>query len=197
MREAEELFKKDVEDYKSEIIKSIDKNNDQFEKQFAFIAGGTLAGSFLLIEKIIPISSAICRQYIEISWGFLGLSLIANMLSFFIAARMMNKNLKEFMEKIAFTPKMANRIKYINISNLICIVIYGIGIVFLSIFVVINFNNMDKKVKSDGPQSRPIPDYNKKGYVPSTPPPSLVQPQPVSNQPQAPQSPPTQSNNSQ
>ena len=130
----------------------INKSEDDFEKNIVYLSAGGLTLSLLFIEKIIPIDgNVIIFWSLCLSWILLGLSLLVNLVSHLVSAKICkigisDKNNGTMSPDIRIKRKkdraiITDSINYFNVALL------GAGIIFMVIFVGINLTNKIEMMK--------------------------------------------------
>jgi len=82
--------------YADELRTLIDKSNDSFEKQLNYISAGSLGISMIVVEKIVKdLTKTNHNNLLILSWCFLGLTLVSNLLSHVYTSWVHGKTLSE------------------------------------------------------------------------------------------------------
>jgi hypothetical protein len=130
---------KTLRDFRKNNEETLQKSQDDFEKQLSFISAGTLGLSMFLIDKVVKdITIAHYKWSLIVSWSLLGLTLIINLFSHFLAIRFNYMNIEEIDCSQYDDLKSIKRntiIKFINICTLSTLIL---GIVFLILFMSLN-----------------------------------------------------------
>jgi len=128
-----------IREYAKELRNIIDKSNDSFEKQLNYISAGALGISMVLVEKIVKDLSTTRSNYILIiSWCFLGLTLISNLVSHVYTSRVHSKTVAEIYDEKYDYDKAMLRNKSIGRWNTFSIAFLLIGITLQIIFIARN-----------------------------------------------------------
>jgi hypothetical protein len=128
-----------LKDYSNELRNLILKSHDSFEKQLNYISAGALGLSMIIVEKIVKDLSITKNNYLLIlSWCFLGLTLISNLLSHVYSSRVHGKTLNEIQTESYSYNCALNRNKNINVWNIVSISFLLLGILLQLIFITIN-----------------------------------------------------------
>jgi len=130
----------DLKEYKNELIATVDKCQDSFEKQLSYISAGCLALSIGFIKDIIKdIDTAQSRWLLTVGWILLGSTLLINLFSHLIAARLHYLTIKEINARQYDYDKTLNRISSVNKINWFSATTLVSGIFLIIIFVTLNF----------------------------------------------------------
>jgi hypothetical protein len=148
-------------------IRSVIANSEEnYDKNILYIAAGTLVISITFLEKIVKIETAGNLFLIIISWIFLALCIIMNLLSHQVSGYYAFKIEEVYdlsgddeNQKLRTTKKHDQynlRIRWINWLTSIAL---GLGISFLVTFCSLNINNMKQtqKINLDGTKGATIP----------------------------------------
>jgi hypothetical protein len=128
----------ELKEYKNELAATINKCQDSFEKQLSYISAGCLALSIGFIKNIIAFDTAQHRSALTVGWGFLGGTLLINLSSHLIAARLHYCTFKEINEGKYDYGKTLNRIWWVNTLNWASMLTLILGIGLIIYFVTIN-----------------------------------------------------------
>ena len=137
---------------KNEHRNIINKSEDDFEKNIVYLSAGGLTLSLLFIEKIIPIDgNVIIFWSLCLSWILLGLSLLVNLVSHLVSAKICkigisDKN-NETMSPDIKIKRKKNRAIITDSINYFNVALLGVGIIFMVIFVGINLTNKIEMMK--------------------------------------------------
>lgn len=175
-------MEKELEIFRTNLVETLNKNQEDFEKQLIYVSAGTLGASMFLIDKIVKdISLSHYKGFLILSWIFLGGTIVINAISHFIAMNFNYKSIEE-IDKETYSQIVAlsrnKKLKYLNLTTVITLLI---GIFFLILFTSININMSDNTKNSQtGNSSVPLtivaPDVTEKLARTSTPPPSNPKP---------------------
>lgn len=125
--------------YALELRTLIDKSNDSFEKQLNYISAGSLGISMIVVEKIVKdLSKTNHNYYLILSWCFLGLTLVSNLLSHVFSSWVHGKTLSEINSEAYDYESAKKRNRRINIWNFISIAFLLTGIIIQIIFISLN-----------------------------------------------------------
>lgn len=148
------------------------KSNEFYEKNILYIAAGTLVLSLTFIEKIITLSKSFAVWTLIVSWMFLALTLLVNLLSHHISTLSHDKaisyhdqNDPKILDKIESDNKIIRGMNWFTTFGLM------IGIIFLIIFCSINTLKMTNDNRSFNKTNDP--NYFEKGLT-VTPPSTCV-----------------------
>ena len=128
-----------LKNYKQELLSLLEKSSDNFEKQLNYISAGAIGISMIIVEKIIKdLSNSKCKATIMLSWIFLTITLVSNLISHIYTFSVHSKTIQDIdLEQYNF--KIAKRrndtLKTWNITSAIMLVL---GIIFFIIFVSLN-----------------------------------------------------------
>lgn len=123
-------------EYQKDLLDTVNKSQDDFEKQLSFISAGALGLSMLFIEKIVPLSTA-CHKWLLITgWILLAITLFSNLVSHFLSSQYSYKTLLEYQN--GTETKHSKRTKWITVINIGTIITLILGILFILIFSSIN-----------------------------------------------------------
>ena len=128
-------------EYRKEVQKSIEENQNNFENKITYISAGVLTLSIALIVEIIDIKNAYYVWILIASWLFTTLSLLLNLASYLIAVCNNQKTVKEIDNDTSEDKVIKNtvkRLKLMNIINWITLTFLVIGILFIFLFIIIN-----------------------------------------------------------
>jgi len=116
-----------------------EKSEDDFEKNITYISAGALGLSITFLEKIVPIKDAVYFSLVIISWSFLSLTLLSNLLSHLYSSFIVDKTLDDLDENSSKTiSNWERRVCKITIWNIINVIGLVVGIVVFIVFVSIN-----------------------------------------------------------
>lgn len=128
-----------INEFKHSVQDTLQKSQDDFEKQLSFIGAGALGLSMLLIDKVVKNFANADNKWILIgSWIFLGLTLIINLLSHLIGAHFYYKNINEIQEERYDQLASVKRNSIITRLNITTVVTLIIGLIFLITFISTN-----------------------------------------------------------
>jgi hypothetical protein len=129
----------EIKEFKKSSEEILQKSQEDFEKQLSFISAGTLGISMFLIEKVIKDLSIANHKWIIISsWCLLGVTLVGNLVSHFLAVQFNYRNIKEIDADSYNQEKSICRNNIIQGFNIATLVTLLIGIIFLILFLSIN-----------------------------------------------------------
>jgi hypothetical protein len=118
--------------------------------------------SISFIDKIVPLSAACCKYLLILAWSSFVLSIILNVVSFFIANHECNLRKKaagEYYYKGSYKAKdkLCNENSITHRLNIFTAASYVIGTILLTLFVSINIYQKGADAMSDKKQvSKPI-----------------------------------------
>ena len=125
--------------YHDELRTLIDKSNDSFEKQLNYISAGALGLSMVIIEKIVKdLSHTEFNSILILSWTFLGLTLISNLISHVYSSKVHSKTFKEIGEDKYDYLNAIKRNNRIGNWNLISIAFLLLGLILQILFITLN-----------------------------------------------------------
>lgn len=172
----------ELEQFRASLVETLNKNQEDFEKQLIYVSAGTLGASMFFIEKVVKdISLSKDKWLLIASWIFLGSTIVINAISHFVAMNYNYKSIDE-IDKGNYSQKLSlsrnKNLKYINLTTVITLLI---GIFFLILFTSINISMSDSKQNNQsGNTTKPTtivaPDVSEKLARTSTPPPSSPKP---------------------
>ena len=131
-------------EYRREVLKSIDKNQSNFENKITYISAGVLTLSITLIGKLIDIKNACYIWILIVSWIFTALSLLLNLASYLIAVYNNQKTVDEIDDKLEeekFRRNIIARLRLMDKINWITLIFLVLGILFIFLFIIINSKN--------------------------------------------------------
>ncbi|MBK0378063.1 hypothetical protein [Mucilaginibacter segetis] len=153
----DEEFKIRLKEYKLELKIIYEKSQDAFEKQLSYLSAGALGFSMLFIEKAVgEVSEARLSWTLLFSWILFTITLTANLISHWLAARNMSKSIKEIDDNNYNSDRVNKRISKLNVINVATILTFFLAILSLGIFITTNVMNKNSK-----------PSFEKKGLVPT------------------------------
>lgn len=170
-----------LQQFRNNLVETLNKNQEDFERQLIYVSAGTLGASMFFIEKIVnDMSLAHYKWLLIVSWLFLGGTIVINAISHFIAMNFNYKSIEE-IDKNEYSGKLAlsrnRKLKYLNLVTVITLLI---GILFLILFTSININMSDNKQSNQsGTTTSVTPNVSEKlarTSVPPPPPPKPVAP---------------------
>ncbi|WP_461449102.1 hypothetical protein [Mucilaginibacter sp.] len=154
-----------LENYRTELVKTLEKSQDSFERQLSYIAAGGLGLSMIFIEKIVKnLNQAECKWILVVSWLLLALTLVVNLISHLLAAKSVYKTMEEINNNEFESEKSLKRDRFISKLNICSVGTLLLGVLSLILFVTINLYSMKNDtndIKVPEPQT---------GQVPSPPP---------------------------
>ena len=156
--------------YLADLKESQSKNNDLFEKQLSYIAGGTLAVSPFILERLVDFHQANFKLLLFTAWLLVISSLMSGLISAYKGVNLIRKSVLELnaalLNRGAFNSDVSNRrFRIIEILNISSIIFLMAGIILFFTFIGLNQMNMsEEKFPKPTETSRSI---IKKGYVPS------------------------------
>lgn len=126
--------------YKKELLNLLEKSSDNFEKQLNYISAGGIGVSMIIVEKVIKdLANSKCKATIILSWIFLTLTLVSNLISHIYTFSVHSKTIQEIdLEQYSYdqAKKRNDTIKNWNIVSAVMLVL---GIAFCIIYVSLNF----------------------------------------------------------
>jgi quinol-cytochrome oxidoreductase complex cytochrome b subunit len=171
-----------LQEFRNNLVETLSKNQEDFEKQLIYVSAGALGASIFFIEKIVKdIDNSHYKWLLILSWFFLGSTIVINAISHYIAMEMNYKSIDE-IDKNKYDEKASlkrnRKLKYINLSTLVTLLI---GIFFLILFTSINLHMSDTNKNTETPKLPPtinmvLPDVGEKLARTSTPPPPPPKP---------------------
>lgn len=130
---------KELDNYKSELKRILEKSQESFEKQLSFISAGALGVTMAFLDKIVGnVKDSSCKGLLILSWLFLGATFIVNLFSHIIATKSYYKLIKELEQNQYSQEKASKRIQRINVLNIGSVICLLIGIVLVIIFISLN-----------------------------------------------------------
>lgn len=125
--------------FKQELIKLLDKSQDNFEKQLSYISSGSIGVSMLIINSLFKDLSITVYKYTVITgWIVLALTLIINLTSHLVTFNYHYRTISEIDES-SYDPKKAkSRNKKIANLNWLSAILLFLGILLIVIFISIN-----------------------------------------------------------
>jgi len=127
-------------EYRDELITTLHKSQDTFEKQLSYIAAGSLALSIGFIKDIVNIGIADYKGLLVTGWVLLGITLLANCISHIRAADLHSKTINEINYNKDDPNRTARRYREISCWNWGTVVTLVGGIGMIIFFVSININ---------------------------------------------------------
>lgn len=128
-----------IKEYGKELRSLIDKSNESFEKQLNYISAGSLGLSMVIVEKVVKdLSTTKCNSVLILSWIFLGLTLISNLISHVYTSRVHGKTYSEISENKYNYLLAVKRNKFIGNWNFISIILLLLGLIFQILFLTLN-----------------------------------------------------------
>lgn len=131
-------------EYRKEVLKSIDKNQSNFENKITYISAGVLTLSITLIGKFIDIKNASYIGILIVSWIFTALSLLLNLASYLIAVYNNQKTVDEIddeLEEEKFRRNIIIRLRLMGKINWMTLIFLVLGTLFIFLFIIINSKN--------------------------------------------------------
>lgn len=130
---------KQLADFRAHSEATLNKSQDDFEKQLVYISGGALAVSMFLMEKVVKdLAKAECKWLLIACWATLGFTLIVNLLSHFLCVQFNYKTIEEIDADTYNFSKARTRNRIVKIINAATLVTLISGIILLIIFTSIN-----------------------------------------------------------
>lgn len=130
-----------------------EKSEDDFEKNIVYITAGTLVLSLTFIEKIVNIKESNSLWVLVVSWSFLVITLVVNLLSHYLSSLFHDKSAEELDNDNPYLiDNIDSRNRIMRRFNLSSIVTLFIGISCLVIFSSINIyetKSNKKSIKND------------------------------------------------
>ncbi len=132
-------MQKEIKHFQKSSEKTLQKGQDDFEKQLSFISAGTLGISMVLVDKIIKNISGATNKWMLIgSWSFLGATLVVNLLSHYFSIHFNYRNLDEINCDTYDERKSIKRNNIIRVINIFTLCTLTVGIFFLILFMSLN-----------------------------------------------------------
>jgi len=152
-----------TDDYHKEIQRVIEKNEDDFEKKFTYLAAGALTLSLSFANNIVA-SNANWLILLILSWIGLSLSLIINLISLTYSNSLLKKTQNDINSNSLDNNKVTSRNRKIAIANNSSLFLLICGIIFFLLFASINIK---KKTNSNyfGGKTRMTDNKKNTGYV--------------------------------
>lgn len=187
-------FDKQLELFKADLKKTLEKSQDSFEKQLSYISAGAFGVTMAFIDKIVgKLSLSTGKYLIILGWLFLGCTFIINLISHIVASKYHFKTIEDIDSGKFDSLKATRRIKRINTINFASVVTLMIGILFIIIFIGKNiYMSEENQTNQSGDNkttevpvppahgSRVIPNL---GFNPTTPVPKPTEPPPPTENP--------------
>lgn len=116
------------------------KSQEEFERQITYVCSGALAVSIILIEKFLgDVKGMEYKWVLFVGWSALCAALLVNFFSHWRVGYMNKKTIKEISARIYDSDRFQYRESWNDIINNSTILLMCIGIVFLVIFIIINY----------------------------------------------------------
>lgn len=74
-----------MSNHSDEFYKALNYSTSEFDKSIVFIASGALGISMAFIDKIVPLETAINKEWLIGAWGLFGITILLNMITHFIS----------------------------------------------------------------------------------------------------------------
>lgn len=125
--------------YKKELLNLLEKSSDNFEKQINYIAAGAIGISMIVVEKVIKdLANSTCKAILILSWIFLTLTLVSNLISHIYTFSVHSKTIEEIdLEQYDYN-QAKRRNDNIKNWNIVSALMLGLGIIFFVIYVSLN-----------------------------------------------------------
>lgn len=138
----QEVYEKQMEDYRKMLETGFLKNHEFFQTQTVYLAGGSLAFTITIVEKLVKNLTAMQFKWmLLICWSAFVLSLIVNLASNFYGAKVYERALADLAEQVDDTLMRDNLRKgnaCINLLNKWAVICLILGIIFFTIFIGLN-----------------------------------------------------------
>lgn len=129
----------DLSSFKENLEKTLDKSQDDFEKQLIYVSGGALSISMFFIEKVIKDLHGASHKWLLItSWFLFGVTLFVNLIFHYLAGKSVYKTLSEINNNKYNRSRFEKRNKTIDRINVSTLFSLGLGTLLLILFLTIN-----------------------------------------------------------
>jgi hypothetical protein len=118
------------------LYKGYNYSSEQFDKAILFVSSGSLVLSTTFIEKIVPLNTSICKEWLLFSWILEAITIILFTVNHYISMIAFNKSIKNVNESTVINLH-AKAVTKINITSIVTLL--G-GLISLIIFIYININ---------------------------------------------------------
>jgi hypothetical protein len=122
------------EHYRQELVDTMHKSQEGFERQLSYISSGAIALSVTFSKTLLKGATGADKIYLEIGWLFLVLTLLINLLSHLWAVKLYSKCITAVDTKIGIE-KSANKFNSINFLNRLCSFLLAFGVLFILFFI--------------------------------------------------------------
>jgi|GEM_PF-3687655 len=134
---------RDGQQYVNQLNETIAKNADALDKLIITLSSGFLAISITFVDKVVPLGTAIFKPILILSWLCFVVSIILNVISFFVADHECNRR-KLLAGEFYFKGNKASGIKLRNSTTLTHVLnyftagFYVLGTLLITAFVSSN-----------------------------------------------------------
>lgn len=125
-------------EYEKQVFETLNKSQDDFEKQLSYISAGSLGLSMIFIEKIVTLNNAHSKWLLITSWILLATTLFINLISHLVSSHYNYKILDDVQKRIDTKLSVVKFNCVINTLNLVTVITLILGMLFLIIFSSIN-----------------------------------------------------------
>ena len=134
-------MRKELLDYRADLIKGRQKAQEQFDKAVLTLSGGALGISFAFVDNFIPKEAIVQHSNLLIdAWICWGISIMGALLAFYLSPIAFNKAIKQVDEdKIYDSHPGGIPDKITGACNFLSSVLFLIGVVFIICFVNYNY----------------------------------------------------------
>lgn len=128
-----------LEEYKAELISTLHKSQEAFEKQLSYISAGSLALSMGFVKDVVrDIHKSGYRGLLMVGWVLMAMTLLMNLVSHLLAARLHSKSIAEINAGTFDSVKSDKRFIPIKRLNWLSVATLIAGILLIIIFVMYN-----------------------------------------------------------
>ena len=125
--------------YKDELLILLQKSSESFEKQINYISAGAIGLSMVVVDKIIKdITNSDCKSVLVISWVFLTLTLVGNLISHIYTFNTHSKTINDITNQEYNYVKAKKRNECIKMWNIISATMLVIGVALFIIYISLN-----------------------------------------------------------
>lgn len=122
------------DDYRKELVDTMHKSQDSFEKQLSYISSGAIALSVTFSKTLIKGAIGTDKIYLEIGWFLLLMTLLINLLSHLWAVKLYRKCITAVDTKSGIEESV-NKFSGITFLNRFCTLSLTLGVLFILFFI--------------------------------------------------------------
>ena len=129
-----------MEEYRNNLIASKQSSQNTLDKYLISLSSGALGLSIIFVNNIIKDNSIYCKSLLTISWILFSITILLVLISFFSSIHSFSKAISQTDSNSIHNEEPGGTWNiFTKILNVINIIFFILGLIFLLTFVSINF----------------------------------------------------------